>query len=174
VAKGMPIYRMTTPDAPLVASSSVLLVRWNELLEWSESVQDPMCVEELHNMRIAAKRLRYTLEIFAPALGDAAVPVLKQVEEIQEQLGKIHDCDMLFPLVNETLHGEMERERKRMLKRSVGPPPFLAAEGLAALTASKRTEREERFQKFVAFWEGLPPDKLGAALAGLAEKYRAL
>jgi CHAD domain-containing protein len=144
------------------------MVRWNELLAWSDSVRDARRVDELHAMRIAAKRLRYTLEIFAPVLGPETPPLLKTIEELQERLGGIHDCDMLFPLLHDTLRKEMARERRR--KRytgQAGPPPFLAAEGLTALIARKRVEREERYAEFLRCWDALPPQRIGDDLARL-------
>lgn len=167
MAKAVPIYKLTRPDAPLRVSAPVVLVRLQEMLEWSPAIHDPANVEELHNMRIAAKRLRYTLEIFAPSLGPDAGATLKTVEEIQEQLGAIHDCDVLFPLLSATLEKEAEREKKEALRKGGGPPPYLAAEGLVTLLAKKRTEREERYRKFVAYWDSLPPETFTQTLAAL-------
>jgi hypothetical protein len=167
VAKGVPIHKLTQPDKPLHVSATVLLVRLNELMEWATSIHDPECVEELHNMRIAAKRLRYTLEIFAPTLGPDAEPLLRIAENIQEQIGAIHDCDVVFPLLSETLEQEMEKEKKQALKRGGGPPPFLAAEGLVALMTRKRDERQRRYRDFLAYWDALPPEDLAARFSHL-------
>lgn len=160
MAKGVPIYKLTQTDKPLRTSAPVLLVRVSELMEWAESAHDPTCVEELHNMRIAAKRLRYTLEVFAPALGEEAASVVELVTDIQEQLGQIHDCDVLIPLLQETMDKEAERERKQALKKGATLPPYLAAEGLSALIARKKEERETRYHDFIRFWDALPPQSL--------------
>ena len=167
MAKGAPIRRLTQPGKPLRDSASTLMVRWNEMMGWADSIHDPRCVDELHALRIAAKRLRYTLELFEPAFGAAIGPFLRIAEQIQEQIGAIHDCDVLFPLLQDTLEQEMRRERRRAKKdqRDVGPPPFLAAEGLVALTTRKRTEREALYTDFLRFWDALPPEKVGADLA---------
>jgi CHAD domain-containing protein len=160
MAKGFAIHKLTQPDRSLRESAPVLLVRLNEMIDWSALIHDPARVPELHNMRIAAKRLRYTLEIFAPTLGPDAPKLLKTAESIQEQIGLIHDCDVLVPLLHATLEKEMERERKRAMKRGGGLPPFLAAEGLVALMARKRQERERLYRDFLAFWDALPPEGL--------------
>ncbi|GAB4463449.1 MAG: hypothetical protein OHK0029_32070 [Armatimonadaceae bacterium] len=173
MAKAAAIYKMTFPDAPLRDSAEVLLVRWNEMIAWSDAIADPECVTELHQMRIAAKRLRYTLELFAPVLGDEAQRVLKSVEEIQEQLGKIHDCDVLFPLIVKTVGAESEQEARRSDKRPDSLPPVLAAEGLSQLLADKRREREERYYRFLQFWHSLPPEGLGNDIRKLAESANA-
>jgi CHAD domain-containing protein len=167
MAKGFAINRLTQPDRSLRESAPVLLVRVNEMMEWSTSIHDPARVTELHNMRIAAKRLRYTLELFAPTLGPEALKLLKIAEDIQEQIGLIHDCDVLLPLLHATLEKEMNRERKQALKKGGGPPPFLAAEGLVALMARKRQEREKRYRDFLAYWDKLPPE-------GIVERFTRL
>jgi CHAD domain-containing protein len=160
MAKGFAIHKLTQPDGTLRESAPVLLIRLNEMMEWASSIHDPACVAELHSMRIAAKRLRYTLEIFAPTLGPDAPKLLKIAEDIQEQIGLIHDCDVLLPLLHQTLEKEMDRERKKAMKKGGGLPPFLAAEGLVALMARKRAERQQRYRDFLAYWDRLPPEGL--------------
>ena len=160
MAKGLPLYKLTHTDKPLRASAPVLLVRLTEMMEWAQSVHDPDCVDELHAMRIAAKRLRYTLELFAPTLqpADETGAVSAIVADIQERLGLIHDCDVLAPLVEVTMKQEMKREKKKGLRKGGGPPVHLAAEGLSALLQTKNAERVERYNEFIAFWDNLPPE----------------
>lgn len=59
-----------------------------------ESIMGDASSEQLHKLRIACKHLRYTLELFEPALGDAADGVIKQVTAMQEHLGNLHDSDV--------------------------------------------------------------------------------
>jgi len=158
VAKGVPVYKLTQPDAPLRDSAHVILVRLQEMYDFAPAIRDPANVEELHNLRIAAKRLRYTMEIFTPCFGGDFAKCLKTVEQIQERVGQIHDADVLLPLLIATLEKETERERKRALRKGGGPPEFLAAEGLAPLIARTRAERERLYHEFIAFWDALPPD----------------
>jgi hypothetical protein len=171
MAKAVPIYKLTQPKAALRESASVLMVRLQEMTDYAEAIRSPENVEELHNMRIAAKRLRYTLELFAPTLEPTgASDLLDRVTEIQERIGAIHDCDVLFPLVQDTLELEMEREKRATKKRGqtpAGPPPYLAAEGLVGMLARKRDERTRLYSEFIAFWDALPPEKLSSDLSQL-------
>ncbi|MBI5280122.1 MAG: CHAD domain-containing protein [Candidatus Solibacter usitatus] len=48
--------------------------------------------QRLHAFRLAAKRFRYTLELFAPFYGPVFRERLSQVREIQALLGKRQDC----------------------------------------------------------------------------------
>jgi hypothetical protein len=79
----------------------IVATRLGELRSFSEAVRDPAAVTELHDMRIAAKRLRYVLEMTEGALGPAAAEAVKAAKELQDVLGDIHDCDEFAPRVQE-------------------------------------------------------------------------
>lgn len=89
------------PDEPFAeAARRIARVREEELRSFWPATRDPDAVEALHDMRIAAKRLRYVLELAAPALGDDAPARAKQARELQDVLGEIHDCDVMLPLLD--------------------------------------------------------------------------
>ncbi len=48
--------------------------------------------QSMHQFRLLAKRLRYTLEIFAPAYSDKLAPALTALRGLQDHLGAINDC----------------------------------------------------------------------------------
>ena len=109
-----------------------MAVRLSELLSFSPRVLDPAEVEALHDMRIAAKRLRYVLELTEPALGPSAAGGARTAKKLQDLLGRIHDCDVMLPRVREhevvavashlaarreTLHAQFRREWTRLESR---------------------------------------------------------
>jgi CHAD domain-containing protein len=55
---------------------------------------NPFEVETLHELRIAAKRLRYALELFQQCWGRSISGYAKRVARIQGGLGNLHDCDV--------------------------------------------------------------------------------
>jgi CHAD domain-containing protein len=55
-----------------------------------------MAPEALHALRLAGKRLRYTLEFLAPVLGDAAGARAKRIARFQDFLGDHQDYVMLL------------------------------------------------------------------------------
>ena len=59
-----------------------------------ESVMRWADVPTLHELRIAAKWLRYTLEFVREALGRDAGPVIERVVALQDHLGWLHDADV--------------------------------------------------------------------------------
>jgi CHAD domain-containing protein len=54
--------------------------------------------EQLHQFRIAVKKLRYTLEIFAPP-GSPLMGLLVRLKDLQAILGKIHDAELVREMV---------------------------------------------------------------------------
>ena len=57
-------------------------------------------VPVMHELRIACKRLRYTLELFAGALGDEAKALRNEIVAAQENLGMLNDADVAIPLLD--------------------------------------------------------------------------
>lgn len=68
--------------------------RIEELRELSACLYQPFKIVPLHRMRIAAKRLRYAMELFAICQSHELVECAKEVGELQTALGELHDCDV--------------------------------------------------------------------------------
>ncbi len=77
-----------------VFARSTLLKRLKELETLSPSLYEPQKVKPLHEMRIAAKRLRYAMELFAACWCDQFGVFPRQVAQMQSSLGELHDCDL--------------------------------------------------------------------------------
>ena len=60
-------------------------------------------VPTLHVLRIAGKRLRYTLEFFREVLGADATTLIARVTALQDHLGLLHDADVAAHLAREFL-----------------------------------------------------------------------
>jgi CHAD domain-containing protein len=48
--------------------------------------------EQLHRVRLAAKRIRYTLELFRPCYGAGLESRIESLRQVQQVLGEINDC----------------------------------------------------------------------------------
>jgi len=146
--------------------------RLEEMYYWNVYVDDPSNVQELHNLRIAAKRLRYTLEIFEETFPPESKQVIQEVTQIQEELGLIHDNDVMMALLRLCLYGhdsdaggkdfaveQQERERSMvdpgMLASLLDPhtsPSAEEREGLQRLLHNVQQQREERYDAFRQHW----------------------
>jgi CHAD domain-containing protein len=78
----------------LTMSREVILERLQEFEALSNGLLNPFEIETLHEMRIAAKRLRYAIELFQQCWGRALSGYAKRIARIQGALGDLHDCDV--------------------------------------------------------------------------------
>jgi CHAD domain-containing protein len=104
----------------------------------------------LHDMRIAAKRLRYILEVAHPLFGEYSARAVEVVKELQEVLGDIHDADVQVPEVGDVLAEVVAAD---VAAGSAGHREHYA--GLLALVVELQVRRRERFERFLALWEEL-------------------
>ena len=96
-------------------SRAIILDRLREFEKLSNSLFEPFEVEALHEMRIAAKRLRYAVELFQPCWPRSNATVAKRAARLQTALGDLHDCDVWI----EVLGKQMLRARKQKEKERV-------------------------------------------------------
>jgi CHAD domain-containing protein len=97
-------------------AARIVRTRLDELRGFADRALAPDAGAAQHDMRIAAKRLRYALEIVGPCIGDEARAPHRAAKELQSVLGDIHDCDLMLPKVEgiESLQAIL-RERRRLL-----------------------------------------------------------
>jgi CHAD domain-containing protein len=113
------------PEAALRPNAArIVATRLGELLALAEAALEPGAAGAQHDLRIAAKRLRYVLEATAGCFGPEARSARDAAKELQGILGEIHDCDVMLP----------------------------RAEGIESLEVLLRTRRELLFRRFVEVW----------------------
>jgi CHAD domain-containing protein len=167
------------PEMPLDdALRKIVAVRLAELHSFEHAVHDPGAVEDLHDMRIAAKRLRYVLEMAEPVFGAPARTGAKRAKKLQDLLGGIHDCDEHLPLVERRL--ERLRAEDAEAVRAAAPAtaadldPTAAREapnrrryaGLEALATYIRARRAVLHRAFARDWARLQKADFRASLDG--------
>jgi CHAD domain-containing protein len=77
------------------AAARILRVRADEMAAEAGGVLDTGDIERVHDMRVATRRLRAVLEIFAPALPKAErKAVLRDVKALADALGARRDPDV--------------------------------------------------------------------------------
>jgi hypothetical protein len=155
------------PEGPAADEvAKIVAVRLDELCSFMPAARDPAAVRTLHDMRLAAKRLRYVLELFAPAFGPGAADGAKQAKKLQDVLGEIHDCDVTRPriaAVGEELRAADARAVRALAGDAADLDPALVAQaphraayrGLQTLDVSLQARRVLLFERFLDRWDAL-------------------
>jgi CHAD domain-containing protein len=110
---------------PLRGNAALIVrTRLDELRSFVPLALEPSASTAQHDMRIAAKRLRYVLEITGPCFGPEAEAARDAAKRLQGVLGDIHDCDVMLP----------------------------RAWGIESLRDRLRARRAQRFREFTELW----------------------
>jgi CHAD domain-containing protein len=117
------------------AAGQRILNLLDDLLSYESSVQNPDDISGHHALRIAEKKLRYTLEVYRPLYKNRIRPFLKNLKKMQEILGEIHDCDVWTGILK------------------AGPDLNLSSgQDLIILAQDRKERRELRYQELVSLW----------------------
>jgi CHAD domain-containing protein len=139
---------------PFAAAAAVTVtVRAEELFEHSEGVLDMTDIERVHDMRVASRRLRAVLEIYAPCFPTAQfTPLLREVKDLADALGERRDPDVLL-------------DRLATLEATL---PKANAPGIEAFAAPIREEQQRGNATLAAALERAAQTNLKGRLALLA------
>ncbi|MEI7434136.1 MAG: CHAD domain-containing protein [Methanomicrobiales archaeon] len=134
---------------PPVAADHIVR-QLDALLSFSPWVHHPDAIAEHHAMRIATKKLRYTMEVYAQVYRLGLRKPAGRVTQLQEILGNLHDCDVWIDRVTRILL--KERSRLRPVTES-NRPSSIEITGLKLFLANREKERTALYRKFVRYWE---------------------
>ena len=137
------------PDEPYrAAAARIVRVRAQELFEQAGGVLDVRDIERVHDMRVASRRLRAVLEIFAPCFPpDQHERVLGEVKTVADALGERRDADVTIAAIEGFAAGLTAPDRP----------------GVASLVEQIRLEQEQANAELEPFVES-------GRLAGLSER----
>ncbi|MEZ5338430.1 MAG: CHAD domain-containing protein [bacterium] len=169
--KARPIDSLDSGQGVRSQLPEIFVIRMNELWDLSRHMQFEDRVTELHDMRIAAKRLRYCFEFFEPLFADGFKAHLKQFKQLQDFLGEIHDCDVWVDYLRDELKLAMQElsTLRRELDQHFGASQGLAesarrmeeqfregpVSGLLRMLTELTQRRRELYQQLLIFWQGL-------------------
>lgn len=120
---------------------TVIRERLKELEKLSSSLYRPAQVEPLHEMRIAAKGLRYAIELFSDCWDASLQNFAKETAHLQTALGKLHDCDNWV----EGFEKEIYQSRKQKVRDE--------GETYVWLFTHFSEQRSKHFQEAFSLWK---------------------
>ncbi len=159
--KARPVKKLD-PARPLGENAArIVKVRLDEMLALAPRALNGKTKAQ-HDMRIAAKRLRYVLEVTGFCFGRPADTARRRARDLQDILGEIHDCDVMLPRVRQHLK-QIQRSDARAVREKAGQAPDLdprlaaqaqhrtAYRGLDVLAVYLEARRQLLTDRFTAF-----------------------
>jgi CHAD domain-containing protein len=132
--------------------------RAGEVFEFAEGALDTSDIEGVHAMRVATRRLRAALEVFAPCFpAEEQRSLLREVKRLADALGERRDPDVAI------------RELERVSAAFAAPD----RPGVAGLLDDLRAEQAAAHETVHAAVEHARESGLGPRLQALAESARA-
>ena len=129
----------------MASAERVVAVRVAEVFAHSEGVLDLDEIENLHDMRVATRRLRAALEVFAPCFpAKRHRKALKRVKKLADALGERRDRDVAIEFLvgfageapeadRAAVEALIERLRQEQRQANEALAPFLTAKRLKKL-----------------------------------------
>jgi CHAD domain-containing protein len=135
-----------------------ILKRLAEVLSYEIYVSRPERIDELHQMRISAKHLRYILEDLADFYGPSISYYINQARTIQKFLGEMHDFDERIMVLNRYLRGKHFDDFHQKTIR--------------VLRAECKKRRDLAYQRFFKFWQILRQQQTWEKLNHFIDSYQ--
>ncbi len=102
-----------------------------------------------HQMRIYAKKLRYTMEAFAPLYKNKLAKEIKTITAFQDVLGEMHDCDVWEEYIPKFID-KTKTEIKSKENKKEAASKF--EKTLFNLLAYIKDQRRDHYNQFVCLW----------------------
>ena len=133
---------------------------WDDLRSRGTDIYRPLKSRRLHRLRIAAKRLRYALELFAACYGDALRELAQELAQLQTALGELHDSDGWVEECGQYLSG-----RKGVDDGADDAELTARREAAYWLLGHFSAKRAEHYHEALEIWRGWERDDFGSRLA---------
>ncbi|HEY3039121.1 MAG TPA: CHAD domain-containing protein [Pyrinomonadaceae bacterium] len=126
--------------------AEIIKDRLKELCAASSHIYLPFENKELHELRILAKRLRYSIELFGACWGDEMEEIAREIALLQTSLGELHDCDVWMGSLGTRLKQTARKNRK-------DEDNIRLREGASWLLKHFARERMEHYREALTRWQ---------------------
>lgn len=130
----------------------VIKERVADFVDASPCLFHPYKIKKLHKLRILAKRLRYSMELFARCGEEGLEETAKAVAQMQTALGELHDCDVWIT--------DLGARLKRLSRKdAIEPNDEKLRAGATWLLEHFAIERMQHYRDALALWEQWEAEK---------------
>lgn len=143
---------------------TALPLRLNDLFGRENEILVPGNWHALHMTRIAAKRLRYSMELYQPCFDKSFKQRIDTVKTLQDHLGAIQDCVTLIGFLENAVEGNA-------VNRNLG-----ITEGTAEIIPETEKMileqimiRDQLYERFCVFWKDMQNERFKENLTTLIE-----
>jgi len=126
-------------------SGKLILKRFRRVLRRGAAITAMSSDAEMHQLRIACKKLRYLLEFFAPLHADQLAEMIEQLKKMQSNLGDFNDLAVQIAKLDVRIRRASPHRRNSLLTAA-------AVGGLIAMLAEQKYRLRSEFDGvFAAF-----------------------
>lgn len=180
MAKARPIAELSGSEPMGLGAARIIRVRTSELADHSTDVLEMGDIERLHDMRVATRRLRAALEVFAACFPTKAhEAAIDDVKGLADALGERRDRDIAIASLEDFgqglaapdrrgVHSLVETLRLEQIEANEELRPIVAPERLGALFERLRELADEAESKVRPEPPEEPPEE--PALERLSEE----
>ena len=186
MAKAQPITGLDV-QAPTARNVRVILrQRLDDMYSYAPYIDNPDNIQDLHDLRIATKRVRYTLELFEEFLPTASKGYAEKLARLQDELGALHDSEVMLVLLRQLLQpGNAEKDARKAAETPADPTATLLSpemartilhpahasalsskerQGLLGFLQRQEQRREQSYANFRQHWQELEQRQFRASI----------
>jgi CHAD domain-containing protein/DNA-binding NarL/FixJ family response regulator len=116
-------------------------------------------IEQLHELRIEFKKLRYVTEFFREVLGAESKAIINEIKGVQDHLGDLNDAEVACQILSEFLENWEVRQQNMPLSERENPEPIVA------YLATRHAERHNLMTTFGETWSHFERPEFRRSLA---------
>ena len=142
----------TSIDTPLtyVKAHQYISQKLGDFLVMEDCIHHENDIENHHEMRIRAKWLRYTIEIFSQKYDDKLKEYISTMKHFQDLLGEMHDYDVWIDSIPKFIT-DIKLELASRIETNEKIPTI--ENGLLRFLQDVQEIRRSRYKEFISFWE---------------------
>ncbi|MGA2682273.1 MAG: YfcE family phosphodiesterase [Candidatus Bathyarchaeia archaeon] len=134
------------PNQVLKKAQWHICFRLDDFLSLEKYVHVEDANEKHHEMRIHAKKLRYTMEFFAPLYKNKLKNEIETIKAYQDILGEKHDLEVWINYLPKFIEESKEKSNKKLDSTKF-------EQALENFLAYIKDQRKDHYRRFVQLWE---------------------